>query len=186
MADTASHPLLRQIPNALTLARLIAVPFFIAAMIEGDGTSTTAGIIFAAASLTDWFDGFIARRMNWLSTFGKVVDPFADRLLILSAVGLLVYYDRLPWPAILAVASRDILVIVGFLIVRRVTLPNVNFVGKTGTFWMMGGLGLMLLTNENWPALIFWAGFALSVVAMGMYAVTYRASVKTALHVDDH
>jgi CDP-diacylglycerol--glycerol-3-phosphate 3-phosphatidyltransferase len=88
---------LRHVPNALTIVRLVAlVPFCVLLAVADDGHSVTAGLLFGAASLTDWFDGWLARRLAVQSRFGRLVDPLADRLLIGSATVLLWYHDRLP------------------------------------------------------------------------------------------
>jgi CDP-diacylglycerol--glycerol-3-phosphate 3-phosphatidyltransferase len=108
-----SLPLRYRIPNALTLARLVALPFFwILLAGAADGHSVVAGILFAAASLTDWFDGYLARRLNYSTRFGRMADPLADRLLIDSAVLLLWWHDRLPLIVPLLILSRDIVLLV--------------------------------------------------------------------------
>ena len=84
---------LARLPNALTIARLAALPVFWWVMLESDdGRSTLAFVIFGVASLTDWFDGWLARRYGSFSRFGRLADPLADRLLIDSAVILLWYH----------------------------------------------------------------------------------------------
>src|SRR4051794_7421997 len=89
---------LRQLPNALTIARLAMIPAFVALMVSAAGAkSWPAGILFGVAAATDQIDGFLARRWHVESEFGKVADPLADRLMIDAAVVLLVVYDRLPW-----------------------------------------------------------------------------------------
>src|SRR6187402_1619891 len=98
--NTVSAPL-RQLPNALTLARFAAIPLFIVLLVQDqDGPSWPAGIVFALAAITDQLDGWLARRWRVESAFGKVADPLADRLMIDVCVVLLVVYDRLPWVAL--------------------------------------------------------------------------------------
>ena len=97
---TVSAPL-AQLPNALTLARLVVIPVYAALILNADGgRSWAAGILFGAAAVTDQIDGFLARRWHVESTFGKVADPLADRLLIDVAVVLLWHAGRLPWAAL--------------------------------------------------------------------------------------
>ena len=84
--------MLRPIANALTLARLLAVlPFTVLLATADDGQSLAAAVIFTLASLTDYLDGALARRAHEPSTFGRVADPIADRLLINIALILLWY-----------------------------------------------------------------------------------------------
>ena len=90
-------PLRYRLPNALTVARLVALPFFWVLLAGApDGQSVAAGVLFAVASLTDWLDGYLARRLQYSTRFGRMADPLADRLLIDSAVLLLWWHDRLP------------------------------------------------------------------------------------------
>ena len=87
----------RSIPNALTLARFVAIPVFVWLYLDaGDGPAWGAGIFFAAAALTDQLDGYLARRWHVESTFGKVADPLADRLMIGTAAILMLATGRIP------------------------------------------------------------------------------------------
>src|SRR3989440_9348115 len=84
------------VPNILTLARILLVPVLIVALLEKTGSGDLlAAIVFAAASLTDAIDGYLARSRNWVTTFGKLMDPVADKLLIVAALVALVSLGRL-------------------------------------------------------------------------------------------
>src|SRR6187455_1481652 len=109
----------RSIPNALTLARFVAIPVFVWLYLDaGDGPAWGAGIFFAAAALTDQLDGCLARRWHVESAFGKVADPLADRLMIGTAVILLVVvHDRLPWVALALILARDALLVAGYKLI---------------------------------------------------------------------
>ena len=76
-------------PNKLTVARMIMVPFLVVFLLTGWGGEANryiALVIFAAASITDWFDGYLARKNNLVTNFGKFMDPLADKLLVCSAL----------------------------------------------------------------------------------------------------
>ena len=108
---------MRQIPNALTLLRFAAIPLFVWLLLdERSGPSWPAGIVFGLAAITDQLDGYLARRWRVESQFGKVADPLADRLMIDTAVVLLVALDRLPWVALL-ILLRDLLLVGGYKLV---------------------------------------------------------------------
>ena len=110
---------LAQIPNALTVLRLAAIPVFVVLMLGTDGEGSYGlAALFAAAALTDQIDGFLARRWHVESEFGKFADPLADRLMIDAAVLLLCLDDRLPWLALAIVLGRDALLIGGYRLVR--------------------------------------------------------------------
>jgi CDP-diacylglycerol--glycerol-3-phosphate 3-phosphatidyltransferase len=96
------------LPNLLTLVRILLVPVLIVALsVETPGGSTIAAIVFAIAALTDGLDGYIARTRRSETTFGKVMDPVADKLLIAAALISLVSLDRLaPWVAMVIIARE--------------------------------------------------------------------------------
>ncbi len=97
-----------QLPNALTVARLVVIPVYAALILRCEhGYSWAAAILFGLAGVTDQIDGFLARRWHVESAFGKIADPLADRLLIDVAVLLLWHAGRLPWAA-LAIPARDL------------------------------------------------------------------------------
>src|SRR5881398_2275741 len=122
---------LQQLPNALTIGRLALIPVFVVLMLAADGGhSWPAGIVFAVAGVTDQIDGFLARRWNVESSFGRIADPLADRLLIDAAVILLWHAGRLPWVA-LAIPVRDVLLVAGYRpAVERGYTFEVNLLGK--------------------------------------------------------
>src|SRR5262245_7938675 len=129
---------MRQLPNALTLLRFAAIPLFVVLYVQaGDGAAWAAGIVFAAAAATDQLDGWLARRWHVESSFGKVADPLADRLMIGVAVILLWADGRLPWPAAVIVLGRDLLLVLGYkVVVPRGYDFEVSFVGKLAT-WIL-------------------------------------------------
>src|SRR6202007_212535 len=85
------------IPNVLTVVRILLVPVLVVALLEKTGGGDLlAGVVCAAASLTDAIDGYLARARNSITTFGKLMDPIADKLLIIAALVVLVSLNRLP------------------------------------------------------------------------------------------
>jgi CDP-diacylglycerol--glycerol-3-phosphate 3-phosphatidyltransferase len=161
-----------QLPNALTIARLILIPLFVALVLASDGGySWPAAIVFGIAGATDQIDGFLARRWRVESAFGKVADPLADRLMIAAAVILLWHAGRLPWVA-LAVPIRDFFLLVGYKpAVARGYRFEVNTVGKAATWLLYAALGFAMVTRDGtvWPLVVFWIGFALAIVSLGGY-----------------
>jgi CDP-diacylglycerol--glycerol-3-phosphate 3-phosphatidyltransferase len=96
------------VPNALTVVRILLVPVLVVALLEktGDG-DLLAAIVFAVASMTDAIDGYLARSRNWVTTFGKLMDPIADKLLIIAALVALVSLSRLQaWVAMVIIARE--------------------------------------------------------------------------------
>ncbi|MFV0498028.1 MAG: CDP-diacylglycerol--glycerol-3-phosphate 3-phosphatidyltransferase [Candidatus Fimivivens sp.] len=100
------------VPNKLTLLRIALVPFFVFFLMAGNaGTfNLTALLIFAAASLTDMLDGQIARRDNLITTFGKLMDPLADKILVMSAMICFVALKLTPAWVVIVILTREFLV----------------------------------------------------------------------------
>jgi cardiolipin synthase (CMP-forming) len=176
MAERAVPVRLARIPNALTVARFAAIPVFIALEATADGgKSWSAAIIFAAAAITDQLDGWLARRWHVESRFGTVADPLADRLMIDTAVVLLFLHDRLPWPALVLILARDLILLAGYkLVMPRGHELSVSFLGKVATWILYASLALMLVTSEgtDLPYVLFWTGLALAMAAGAFYVVS--------------
>jgi CDP-diacylglycerol---glycerol-3-phosphate 3-phosphatidyltransferase len=96
------------LPNVLTVVRILLVPVLVVALLEKTGGGDLlAAIVFAIASLTDAIDGYLARSRNWVTTFGKLMDPIADKLLIIGALVALVSLARLEaWVAMVIIARE--------------------------------------------------------------------------------
>src|SRR6266536_3355769 len=180
MAARAIPAPLAQIPNALTLLRLGLIPVFAAFVLASNGGhSWPAAIAVGGAGGSDQIDGFLARRWHVESSFGKIADPLADRLMIDAAVILLWSAGRLPWIA-LAIPLRDVLLLAGYKpAVERGYTFEVNLVGKAATWLLYASLGFVMVTHDgtSWPLVIFWTGFALAVVALGGYLLKARREV---------
>jgi CDP-diacylglycerol--glycerol-3-phosphate 3-phosphatidyltransferase len=161
--------MLARLPNLLTVARLVAiVPFAVLLARAGDAISTPAAVIFAAASLTDFLDGYLARHAHAQSRFGRLVDPLADRLLIDIALVLLIYHGRLAWWLALPLLLRDVVLAAGLRSRLRIDL-QVNVIGKCATAAIMAALGLLMLTGSDWPLALYVIGLALAVAAAALY-----------------
>ena len=107
------------LPNKLTILRMIMVPFFVSFMlvpVAGDATKWIALVIFVVASLTDTLDGYLARRDNLVTDFGKFMDPLADKLLVCSALICFVELGDLPAWMVIIIIGREF-IISGFRLV---------------------------------------------------------------------
>ena len=101
------------VPNVLTLIRILLVPVLVVALLdETNNGDLLAAIVFAAASLTDFVDGWLARRREDITTFGKLMDPIADKLLIIAALLALVSLDRLAAWVAMVIIAREVAVTV--------------------------------------------------------------------------
>jgi CDP-diacylglycerol--glycerol-3-phosphate 3-phosphatidyltransferase len=180
-ARTVSAPL-AQIPNALTVARLLVIPVVAVLILESDGGhSIAAASLFAAAGITDQIDGFLARRWHVESAFGRIADPLADRLLIDVTVICLWWVDRLPWVALLIPARDLVLIFATPLVVGRGYRFEVNMLGKIATWVLYASIALVMLTSSgtDWPVVLFWIGLGLAFVSALAYARKARTELVT-------
>lgn len=99
------------IPNILTLLRIAAIPMMVALLLTGEREmSFWAAALFSAASLTDWLDGYLARRMGIVTVFGKFLDPIADKLIVMAALIMIIPLGRVPAWMVLVILGREIII----------------------------------------------------------------------------
>jgi cardiolipin synthase len=142
------------LPNVLTLSRIAAIPLLVVLVALRTPATDLAGcLVFAAAAITDYFDGHLARRRRQISDLGKILDPIADKLLVGATLMLLVGFARMsPWglyPAIV-IMLREILVsgLREYLAGLRIGLP-VSALAKWKTGCQMGALGFLLAGDSG-------------------------------------
>lgn len=180
--SSAPLPALSRLPNALTIVRFLLIPAFVVVYAGADnGHSWAAGIIFGVAGITDQVDGWLARRWRVESEFGKYADPLADRLMIDTAVLMLVLADRLPWPALALIVARDVFLVAG----TKVALPrgyefSVSLVGKAATWILYAGVAFLLVTlpGTRWPLWLFWIGLGMAIAAAVLYVSSAWGTIR--------
>jgi cardiolipin synthase len=151
MTETISRPTPLNIPNMLTVGRIIAVPLLAAVMffLEGNSARWIAAGVFVVAAVSDFLDGYLARIWHQQSALGRMLDPIADKLLVGAAVLMLVRDGTITgwavWAALI-ILCREILVsgLREYLAELRVTL-HVSFLAKWKTIVQMFAIGLLLL-----------------------------------------
>jgi len=173
----------QHIPNALTILRFAAIPVFVVLFVlAGDGPAWGAGVFFAGAALTDQLDGYLARRWRVESQFGKVADPLADRLMIVTAVITLWASGRIPLVAAIIVLGRDLLLLLGYrLLVPRGYPFEVSIVGKVATWILYAALCLVVVTEKGtlWPQILLWLGIVVALAAAIQYVLRARRELAT-------
>ena len=157
------------VPNALSLLRLFMVPIVVALLLGGaDGL---AAALFVLAALTDFLDGRIARRAG-PTRLGRILDPFADRLMLSSVAVVLAMRGLLPAWAVAILVGRDLLTLVGSLVVG--SKIRVNRVGKAATAVLMVAVAFVVISPGKIGEIMFYAGFVLSVAAGLLYVKSLR------------
>ncbi len=135
------------LPNSLTFLRILLLPFFAAALMYGDYFS--ALMVFLVASITDLFDGIIARKRNEVTLFGSILDPVADKFLVITSFIIMSFYGWIPMWLTITVISRDLIVVTGWLIRSFITQrpkAEPSILGKISSTLQFILIGLVLLS----------------------------------------
>jgi CDP-diacylglycerol--glycerol-3-phosphate 3-phosphatidyltransferase len=159
------------IPNAIGFARLALVPLFLAiGLSSGDGHSGVAFALFAFIAWSDYFDGMAARITGQYSRLGALLDPFTDRLLIVSGALVAWHYETLPRWALALLAARELFMLVATeLALRRGIDLNVSMLGRWAVWPVMSALALALLTDGWFLDALLIAGLAMTLAATVRY-----------------
>ena len=161
-------------PNKLTVGRMILVPFmvlFLLTDLGGEANRYISLVIFAGASITDWFDGYLARKHHLVTNFGKFMDPLADKLLVCSAMICLIPSGKLTAAIVIIIIAREF-IISGF---RLVASDNgiviaASYWGKFKTVFQMAMIivliadlgGVFDLIGE----ILIWVAVALTIISL--------------------
>ncbi len=162
------------IPNSLTLLRILLIPVLIVVFyLPFKWTHAAAAAMFAVGAITDWLDGYLARRLDQTSRFGAFLDPVADKLLVAVALVLLVQTDPRAWLAITAaiIIGREIAVsaLREFMAeMGQRSKVKVAVVGKVKTVAQMFAIVLMLYRMPIGDVPVYEIGFVLLVIAAGL------------------
>ena len=136
------------LPNALTVLRLVLVPVFVVLGLQSASWTAlwAAFVVFAVAAITDRFDGKLARSWGQITDFGRIADPIADKALTLCGFALLSYQGYLPWWVTILIAVRELgITAMRAFFLRRGVVVSANQAGKLKTFMQMVALGALLI-----------------------------------------
>jgi CDP-diacylglycerol--glycerol-3-phosphate 3-phosphatidyltransferase len=143
--------MIKSVPNILTICRILLIPVLIASFyLEGKTSYYVATAIFIFASITDYFDGFIAKLYKAQSEFGRMLDPIADKMLVASALVMLIHFDRVHVLPAIAILCREILVsgMREYMAELKVSIPVSNL-AKAKTATQMIAISLLLLGDQG-------------------------------------
>ena len=168
-------------PNKLTVARMILVPFLVVFLLTGWGGEANRWIclaIFVAASVTDWFDGHLARKYNLITNFGKFMDPLADKLLVCSAMICMIEVDKLPAWVVIIIIGREF-IISGF---RLIAAENgIVIAANQGKFKTVSQMIMIILLMLDFGGvfavltqIFIWLSVALTIISLLTYIMQNR------------
>lgn len=195
-AETESEGMLRAVlddrlltaANIVTLSRLLLIPVFLYLLFTMEAPAAAA-VVLGVMGATDWFDGKIARRLDQVSELGKILDPAADRLVLIVGVVAVTVDSSVPaWISVPVLVREPIMFIavpvLALLGARRI---DVTWYGKAGTFALMAGIPLLLLGASTVPGaevaralgyLCSVPGLALSYYAAALYVPMARRALR--------
>ncbi|MDO4530323.1 MAG: CDP-diacylglycerol--glycerol-3-phosphate 3-phosphatidyltransferase [Lachnospiraceae bacterium] len=187
------------LPNKLTILRLVFIPFYVFFVMTDffSFTSHVALVIFIIASLTDLFDGKIARKYNLITNFGKFADPLADKILVVAGMVCFVALGRLPvWVCIIILAREFAVSGFRLVVAANGTVIAASYWGKFKTTFQMIMICLMtfdmqrLVTEHGWSPVVWnvyhivtivimYIALALTIISMIDYFYKNRAGFRT-------
>lgn len=171
------------VPNTLTALRMLMIPLYLALFTRGIKYWALAA--FLAAALTDLLDGLIARRFNQITDLGKLMDPLADKLMVLTvlfsmAIGTPAIAPVVPWPVVCIVLGKEVLMMLGgLLMLRRSVVVYSHLIGKVAHVLFISGLTATFFHSAlaavfvGWPLtpdlMLLWVAVACTLCAFAFY-----------------
>jgi cardiolipin synthase len=174
---------MKNIPNILTIFRLLLAPVFVLVFFsEISNAHALALLVYIVASLTDFLDGYIARKYNLITEIGKVLDPFADKVMLITVLICLYISGRIPLVIPVVVVVKEIFMIISGLILyfrkERMVIPS-NILGKSATvMFMLSILLLMLFPNNDSFVYLLYITVIVKIIAFISYRRIYVKNKK--------
>ena len=169
------------VPNLLTVFRILLVPVLIAALLSGiESGDIVAAVVFGIASLTDALDGYIARRNKDVTTFGTLMDPLADKLLVTSALVSLVSLDRLQaWVAMVIIAREFAVTGLRQLAMEHGEVIHASAWGKIKTAAQIAMVLALILVDDSpvWVDVLVYATVGITIASAADYFFGFRALI---------
>jgi len=170
------------VPNILTVFRLILIPIFILVFFSSLQHSLILSIaIFVLAGLTDVLDGYIARKYELVTDWGTVVDPLADKLILLTVLTCLVVSNYIPlWILIIVLAKEALMIIMGVLLYNKGTVIPSNIFGKATTCFFYLAI-LIFSFNKDIGLYLIYLSVGATILALISYGIGYQLNHKGSL-----
>jgi CDP-diacylglycerol---glycerol-3-phosphate 3-phosphatidyltransferase len=173
------------VPNVLTVVRILLVPVLVVLLLQDTpGGSWVAAGVFALAAVTDTLDGYLARSRQSVTTFGKVMDPIADKLLVAAALITLVSLDRVePWVAMVIIARE--FAVSGLRVaagMQGVVIPA-SRLGKAKTFTQVAAILALIAAHDAgdlWVQVLVYLAVATTLASGADYFLGFRRRIEEA------
>src|SRR3954449_10642199 len=170
------------VPNVLTLLRIVAVPVLVVVLLGAfPGGDAVAAAVFALAAISDGLDGYIARSRGSVTTFGKLMDPLADKLLVTAALVALVSLDRLAaWVAMVIIAREFAVTGLRAIAAERGIVISASWLGKVKTVLQIAAVIALIATNPApwWVDGLVYLAVAATVISGADYFFGLRRRIE--------
>jgi CDP-diacylglycerol--glycerol-3-phosphate 3-phosphatidyltransferase len=170
------------LPNALTLLRILAVPVVVVALLgETPNGDVLAAAVFALAAATDGLDGYLARSRGSITTFGKLMDPLADKLLVTAALVSLVSLGRLEaWVAMVIIGREVAVTILRTIAAERGLVISASWLGKAKTVLQIAAVIALIATNPAplWVDVLVYVALVATVLSGADYFFGLRRRIE--------
>jgi len=177
---------MKALPNIISVFRICLVPVFIAAYIYDDNNvKYSAIIIYAIAGLSDFLDGFLARKFDAQSKLGKLLDPLADKMMTFTAIICITVSRPILLWAVIVFFIKEICMGIGGLVIHKVAkveLPPSNIIGKVSTAVFFLSCGVLLIfsgISDEAATIIIAFAIGLALIALAVYIFTYIKVMKS-------
>lgn len=173
------------VPNVLTMLRIALIPVYI--VVHSLGHDMAALVIFLCASFTDLLDGYLARRNNQITNFGKLMDPLADKIMIICVLVTQTLRGLIPWPVLCIVSIKELAMIFGgaYMLDKGFVVYS-NVLGKLAQFTFVSALVLTFFQESiaTWPLpldqVLLWVATGLTLAALVCYSIAGLKKIKAA------
>lgn len=152
-------------PNMLTIVRLLLIPVYLYFFLKGE--YIISGVVFSISGLTDFFDGYLARKYNMVTDLGRLLDPFADKLTLISILAVLIYMDVIPRIISITLLTREVFVLFGsgimYLMGKDLIRPTI--LGKASVFLLYLAIAASLLEIKFIDMLLYYVVIPLNIIS---------------------
>ena len=163
------------VPNVLTMLRAALIPVFL--ILYYSSMQYRALFVFLLASATDLLDGYIARKYNLITNFGKLMDPLADKLMVISVLFVQTLSGILPPVAVIIVVAKELIMVLGGIyMLKKGIVVYSELVGKTAQFLFITAISLSFFHNDfisagylQWDMFLLWISIGLTLLALAFY-----------------
>src|SRR6056297_477507 len=152
-------------PNMLTIVRLLLIPVYLYFFLQGE--YIISGVVFSISGLTDFFDGYLARKYNMVTDLGRLLDPLADKLTLISILAVLIYMDLLPRVITITLLTREVFVLFGsgIMYLMGKDLINPTRLGKISIFLLYVAIAASLLDIKFFDMLLFYVVIPINIIS---------------------